>query len=277
MTKPIILLILSSIFTSCVSTNYYDQYQVVQIKSNNVKNYKAEYVFEDNNIILRYNFWNTGSGVAFAIINKSKKDIYIDWSKSKFIVNDKFFGYWQDQNNNSITTISNYRLFNSDELNIYSKYVLVKSRGEKITQVPPRSYLIIHKFSLNDFIDLPLKYDLSAKEDKSKVYSDKFNNKNTPLKFRNFIVYSFSKSMAKPIKIDNEFWISSILYMRDTYFYFKGMDREYKTRLQYESKNSFYKSVETAFKKEESKKTIIGQVLLTAAIALLGIIIVLTI
>src|SRR4051812_46103003 len=80
------------VITSC-STRYI---QVFETKSTNIKMSDDSWSFENDTVKIDYDFWTEHGVMSFAVFNKLKIPIYIDWKKSSFIVNDRKLDYWID-------------------------------------------------------------------------------------------------------------------------------------------------------------------------------------
>ena len=90
---PITIILLS--LTSCAPIFYYQSYKIEPV--NNVTKSSNPLVYEDENLIVEYNFWGEGGNVEFLLYNKSDKNIYVNLKESFFIRNGIAFDYFLDR------------------------------------------------------------------------------------------------------------------------------------------------------------------------------------
>ena len=236
-----------SLVTIIMLTSCSTMYQVLEISSSDAKLEKDSYVFENSDLQINYNFWAQGGQVSFFIINKLDAPIYIDWDKSHFIYNGTSYEYWYDAEEtnsfySSASSASSYT-FADAMLNIfggsaygnsqsttsaYGRKVAVaastKSKPKKIIQIPPKSLIIVSKFSISKTAfyncDFNIKHtDLRTPNTKT------FGKEDSPLAFRNYLTYSAKETFEQNKTIDNEFYISSISFMSEKLFLGKSSRR----------------------------------------------------
>lgn len=63
-------------------------YHVASVQSEQVKPVATDFVFENEELRLVYNFWEPGGRLRFLLFNKTDKPLYIDWTKSILVRND---------------------------------------------------------------------------------------------------------------------------------------------------------------------------------------------
>ncbi|HNR18358.1 MAG TPA: hypothetical protein PKN75_01870 [Bacteroidia bacterium] len=231
------------LFTGCSSV-----YQVIETNSATTKLEKENFVFENAELKINYNFWSDGGAISFIITNKLEEAIYLDWNKSHFIYNGVSYEYWYDSEETksfySSSTVSTSATFADAMINILggSAYGSGKSttsaykkqqafaasskfKPKQIIQIPPQSSILISKFTISKSpyftCEFPIKYS-GSKTPVSKTFS----KENSPLLFRNYLTYSVKESFEQAKQIDNDFYISSVANM-NTYV-FKGKSQKEK-------------------------------------------------
>lgn len=186
-------------------------YQVQQTESNNVtlNTSKNEYIYEDSVVVIKYDLWSRGGSLTFSIYNKTNNALYIDWNKSNFIYN----GYSNDYLKNTTTILSsssgsyNNGLSNSNSVSFVSK-------DKPQVQLPPRSYIIVHKFNLNRSTTFTDKDEF--RESKKRI--TKYTHDSTIFKFRNYLAISKNEDYSKPFFVDNDFWLANVTNYEKTDF-----------------------------------------------------------
>jgi hypothetical protein len=135
-------------------------YQIYKLHTTNcTKDSKDFFYYENDTIKVVYSFWSQGGVVAYTFFNKLPKPLYIDWSKSSHIVNGKKYNYWNDETFSSTFTNANDVYSRNPNQNLVNPYYLFQRNGysfsdtrtskpEKISFIPPNSYISVCKFSI---------------------------------------------------------------------------------------------------------------------------------
>lgn len=221
--KKIVALLLTLFFITSCSTNYH----VFVTDSTNTKLDKDEFfTFENDTIVVKYNFQSEYGIMSFAIFNKINKPLYLDWKKSSLVLNGKKLTYWREAEiSTSSSTIKQYTYKGDQQENILAKSIGVSlaadysEKPERITFLPPRSYMFKVFYYLQPQEDYQLLPSKSTEKStvlngKSYNYLDySFEYENSILKFRNFVTYSLDEKFTEEFYIDNEFFVKNILEM----------------------------------------------------------------
>jgi hypothetical protein len=263
----IIILLLST--TSCTST-----FQVFDVSSNDCQTVNNQIIFENNDIKVSYNFWKDGGKVFFTFTNKTDAEIYIDWGKSHLIYNGISYEYWNDIEETtsfySSVSLGSSNSFSNAAVNIYgnsaygvsnssssaianklSASSTTKIKAKRIIFLPSNSSVNISKFTITNSAYYDCDFNL-----KSKNQSISFSKINSPLVFRNQIVYSKNEDFSKKISVDNSFYISSISFVKQKKFEGKtvsntecsingGKSTKVQFEYPYQKPNSFYQKIVT--------------------------------
>ena len=247
--KKIILIVFAFTLIGCKS--YVQVYETKHKK--NISIIDNKYVFENDTLKITYNFWNEKGLMRFTIYNKLDVPLYIDWKKSSYIDNSVKLNYWEDVES-SLMSHSSY--YYSGYYGNYSNYSTskgssrtTKTKEERITFIPPKSnysraqyYILPNRlFGINESSkEVPLN---GNSKKKTKLYEKEFNNKNTPLIYRNFLTSSLTEDFESEFYIDNEFYISKVIEMDSKHFY--GDEPRYtrtesKVNAYFEDNRNFY-------------------------------------
>ncbi|MBS1763838.1 MAG: hypothetical protein JSS90_02600 [Bacteroidetes bacterium] len=236
----LLLLFVSLIFSGC--TKYYIQIFDTLPKEgqSNIKLDNEYYEYESDTLKIVYEFWASRGVMAFSIYNKTGAPIYIDWKKSSFIYNSKKLNYWNDeQTTNSVGLSYEKGYYYNGPLvlpgfGLYEGYKMEASKAkttkpERVAMIPPHSYIYPDinfslfndfKFRFGDrtFALITNRNDIPS--EKTIEYTEEFNYQLSPIKFRNFLAFSFSDENPSFFFIENEFYVNSVKEME--YKHYRG-------------------------------------------------------
>jgi len=200
--------------------------------------------FENDTVKIDYEFWTEHGVMSFAVFNKLKVPLYVDWKNSSFIANDRKLDYWIDG------TRTNPKYFNKDyyyrddafksdltnqSLNQLGESVIVP---EGLTFIPPQSYFTKYMYFImpGDF-----KLDFNSKSDetnsrtdstkKLKMYTQEFALDSSPARFRNYLCFSLNENTEKKFFYDHSFYVSSVAEME--YQYFTENEAKFKKKISF--------------------------------------------
>ena len=219
MKKRLLLLAITGIMF--LNGCYLKYYQIAKTESNSIKPEKDFYSYSDENVELRYYLFNQNGTLNFSIYNKSSHPIFIDWTRCNFIVNNRSLSYYQDVERIETREVTNnysypksLGVYNPTLSTGYVNYSSDKIKAERITHIPPSSGIIVNKFALGDYINIPGKYDFNNQNDKVKnTYTENYTKDNSPLKCRNYLSYSTDEKLDDIHTIDNDLWVSQIVHL----------------------------------------------------------------
>jgi len=257
MKKLILFIIVAfSLLTGCSKSLI----QIFDTATTNTKLSDGCYVFENDTVKITYSFWESQGVMSFSIFNKLNKPLYIDWKNCSYIANGLKFNYWMDETQTNQANYYGAYYYKGPLLQpgiTVTEGVQIGSsstvKPERITFIPPKSYSIRSQFYL-----LPVKWfkmssnsrmTIEPRNDKqsrkTKVYTETFDPKNTPLRFRNFIAISLSETSQDFDFIDNEFYLTSVKEMDYRHYRGKclGKDKHFNNRYGepiYKKNTSFY-------------------------------------
>lgn len=226
------------LITGCTKTFI----QVFDTSTTNTQLKGEYYVYENDTVRVTYAFWADKGVMSFSIYNKSDKPLYLDWKNSSFIYNGDKRNYWIDETHTDLASFYKGTFYNGPLIDpgfTVNAGIQVSAsstvKSERITFIPPRS-----NFSRSSFYLLPICYYESNKfistivprndnpPKKTTVLSEDFSLFDSPLRFRNYLAFSFSENSQQFFFIDNEFYLSSVKDMDYRHFRGKRINNEYQ-------------------------------------------------
>lgn len=186
------------------------------------------YAFENDTVLITYNFWSEKGFMEFTIFNKLNIPIYVDWKKSSYIDNKVKLNYWSDD----VTTTTSVTQSSAYYYKSYAKTV----REERITFIPPSS-----STKLGLYYILPITHFALSKNAKSQIiprsdnpkrstviYFEEFDIFKSPVTFRNFMTLSTSEGFENQFYVDNQFSVTKVIELQKRHLEYKKLDESRK-------------------------------------------------
>ncbi len=216
-------------FTSCVSTSYFQVYKTVPSDKLIVKDNLL--VYEDENCKVSYNLWGEGGNIGFQFFNKTDKNIYLNLEESFFILNGISYNYYRNRvfsnstssgattsrgatATKSVTGLNYLDLIQTNRISATNTVGIMTSSGfsvsyneEKIICIPSKTSKIISEYYINE--SLFRDCDLFKYPTKKQIKSKTFSKEQSPLVFSNRIAYTIGQN-DNLIKFENEFYVTEI-------------------------------------------------------------------
>lgn len=203
--------------------------QLIETESVGKDAVTKEGVCENTDIRINYDMWSEDGVTYFSVYNKSDKPMYIDWKRSVFIYNDWKYDYWVEK-----STTESYVVPSGTGKNITYERKMSTVVAERYTFIPPHTYVsvpmtysITPSFTSYTSTDAKgksttvysqkLKYQggvktkipSSTKPGKNvNAYTKSYTQNESPVRFRNFLTYSFDEKFNQEKFIENEFFVS---------------------------------------------------------------------
>lgn len=197
--------VLTVLSTSCVST-FYQVYKAVP--ENNMEIRNGTIVYEDENVLVKYNLWGENGNIGFNLFNKTEKVVYLNLGHSYFVVNGVANDYYK---NRVFTTTGSSGAF---LLSYYfgigatsSRDVSVAQKEEYIIRIPSLTSKYFFEYTITDRVHRHC--DLFRFPTENQVNTVRFNKENSPLVFSNRLSYMIEDDET-PYKFSNEFYVSEI-------------------------------------------------------------------
>lgn len=208
---------------SCSYTQYY---QVASVKpaDNNTKQVDNKIVYEDNNLLIYYDFWSANGNMCLTFENKNEDNLILHLDESFLIYNGYTYDYFQNRYfvSKKEHSMSITKARKSAVTSLYSAYQ-TSVQKEESTIVKENAKIIIPgkgKRVINEFNILESRYRscnlLCDYLGSDGLDSISFTAENSPYCFENKFVYSLEDS--EKMNISNKFYISDITNCTDEAF-----------------------------------------------------------
>jgi hypothetical protein len=222
--KKIIQAITFGCLLSACSTMEY--VQIVDIQSNNLTEKENNYIYEDDNCKILYNFWGSHGKPGFVIENKTDEMLYVNLANTFFNRNGMAYDYFLNRSysigKSAISTSGK-----SASANVFGIWALSNLPGSKsfiqtegasigstsnltyeekeISVVPPHSRKYFDEYEIWDDVIQDCSIKLFPKRKQKESMS--FTKDNSPLKFGNYITYKIGEN-GNNYHITNDFYVS---------------------------------------------------------------------
>lgn len=215
--------------------------QTFSTQSSKLKKSNGNWVFENDSLIITYDFNSNYGKMEFTVYNKLDIPIYLDWKNSSFIHNSLKNNYWVEE-----TTTQSKSLILSKQRSI--PITLIKSdeksiKSERTTFIPPRSGISsnnsnyqfkltnVQKYLVNPSkatsISVP---NLTKKAKYLPGFEYTYSENESIIKFRNFLAFGLKENPNEFYFIDNSFYVDK----------FQELDSRSFERLKFRDKAKFY-------------------------------------
>jgi hypothetical protein len=160
------------------------KFQYVFIDSHLHQNEKKEFITENDTVMIKYSFAGEDFPITLTIFNKLNQPLYIDWDRSVVVINNLQVNgpFFHENQANFISPLSSV-IVTSNKLR--SEFIKVDNNDPGI------------KFSFTDGGASGTKYT--------------FDEKTTPLFFRNILALTPNEDYSIPTFFDYSFWVSDII------------------------------------------------------------------
>ncbi len=197
---PLFISLIACLTISCSSLRY-------QVSSLNSADVNQNFVYENDDLKLSYNFWENHGQLSFTIINKTEGPIFIDWEHSNFIFNGYSYDYFQNEKTIKSSGIyQSVSIFGYTQSGVLGSASAGKSSSNSVVttekasiQIPPGAY------TKSEPINLAFPW-IKTKKDTLAYSAD-----NTPLNIRAYLAYSKSKELTELQYVDNTFWVDKTI------------------------------------------------------------------
>ena len=195
MKKKIILVCASLLMTSCSLKTYY---QVVEVKSTNVQKESNNYVYNDGDCKIIYNFWGEGGDAGFTIENLSDVVLYVDLGKTFYIENGKAYDYYRAKTGKNLKLVEANNSSNKSNSDI-------AFTEKPVVAIPPHASKSLYGYIIMDDVIQDCSVNLMVKKNQPEAKT--YTESESPICFSNFISYRKGESEASKV-ITNDFYIS---------------------------------------------------------------------
>lgn len=226
--KILLCVLLATSFASC---SRFTQIVYVSPTNQDVQSINHFYTYENEDVKVVYWFWAEHGVMSFLFWNKTDRPLYIDWKKSAMVNNGKRFSYYTNQ------YASNYKTYGSsyglEWLDVFNEYYSLSNKvtinkgslvkGERITFIPPKSYITqaFYNLTANIYFDVNDRNTELETINFCRVYVSRSNKE---VSFRNYLTYSYNEGFDIENHIDNEFHLNKVVTLDDRLFTYKDVN-----------------------------------------------------
>jgi hypothetical protein len=193
-------------------------YQYITINASDfTRNDKDEFVEEHDSVRIRYSFSGPDAPINLVVENKTDVPIFIDWSRSALIVDNKAISYMSRvipiEGSFSGSSISwDHSGYATSSGSVYATATL----PDNLSFIPPGSYIDKNPMSVtNQLITVP---DSSFHTEKISLYNGSFikarhalfTEQSSPLHFKSYLTLSFGDQGSKTVAYQRSFYISEV-------------------------------------------------------------------
>jgi len=199
--------------------------QLISLSTEKIKNQDKEVIFENDTLIVKYNFYNLDGPITFTIFNKLDIPLYVDWKKSAFIIGSQKIDYWYDTADFNANTSSMSIQWTSWFSTNHGTVNGVISKADRIVFLPPKTEIMNSRYWLHDFYktkisgitpevsEEKINFTGYKTNKKTKIFTFNYTEDNAPLKFRNYLTFSTKQDFTDEFHLDSEFWIDQVAIM----------------------------------------------------------------
>jgi len=180
------------------------------------KDENSAFVTENDTVKILYSFIGQNCPVTIQVYNKLPKAIYIDWSKSAVILDGRKISYWVDKSELNASSSGHEYQWTKDFSSTHSEINGTIYRDERISFIPPQSFIRVTHINLtSNFFKLNKEDALideywSTTTGSIKLTNHIFDEATSPLSFRSYITLSTKDDFSSEINFDNQFWVESV-------------------------------------------------------------------
>jgi hypothetical protein len=223
-------------------------YQVFEVSPTATTTVDSNFVFQNSDVEIGYNFWTNGGKMGYYVYNKTDKPIYVNWDRSHFVLNNVSRDHYAVPrdlyfDNVSIVRKTKRRVYyeGTEQLSKQTSY-----QNKTVVEVPPMSKVLSDEFTFVNNVYDTKKLHLGCKRKRSMSFAQD----TTPVAFRNYVTYSFANNFQDAKVVDNGFYVSKITSLTRSKFLGQRVrakklgaafnSKVFLNQLPYYSKSSFF-------------------------------------
>lgn len=186
MRKLLVLFCAVLALSSCKSS-YFQFYDV----ESNLQEKDSQYVYENDDCSVSFNFWESKGDASFLFHNKTDQNLYIPLNMSSFVFNGL-----------------SKSMYEKSELSVVVTRLSTKTiHSQPVVCVAPHSSVVLYDTNIIDrvyvFCDL-------RKDNPKHSYSVNFSEDDSPIKFDYYISYSHNVDCKNALMVSANFYVSKI-------------------------------------------------------------------
>jgi hypothetical protein len=235
------------LFTSCTT------YQYMTVNGKNIAaNDHREFIVENDSISVKYNFNGQDAPVNVEVQNKMDKPVYVDWSRSALIINDKAISYLPS----TVPLAGSVTTTTTDWMRTAGTYRSSTSYGDfsgsvgvphEMDFIPPGSYKTKTPLGVTN-VFYP---EAREKAKRQKVYLGgnltgtamirQYADSSSPFRFSSYLTIYTEGAPEKPVVFEHDFFVSEIWTTTIAPHNFNFINDKHGDRFYVRTTNSFGK------------------------------------
>lgn len=215
MKKLFILLGTALLFASCKT------YVVSTVASSNADRdaQTGRYVLSNDTLDLNFSFAGEGMPLTVEINNKLPEPLYVDWTRSAMVIQDKAYSFVNDEIKIAgDVSSSTYKSRNVPYSDTYGNINATAQFSKNESFIPPHAKVSRTVYVLNTIKPTPVdkskfEKDVMNKVNGSAVYTKnaRFSKEESPLQFRSHLTFfTVNNEQRKSFAHENSFYVSAI-------------------------------------------------------------------
>lgn len=194
MKKILFLLMIAFALSSC-STYYYQLYDV---SNSSLKEQNEQYVSENRDCRITYNFWGDRGNASVVFHNKSDRNLFVSLTQSSFIFNGISTPFFTDMEKHIVISNVESRTY----------------RQLPVICVAPHSSVVVGDFNI---LEKAYRFCDRHKDFPSRSYSANYSSDSSPISFGYHIAYGTKQDCVSTKGFDSSFYVSKIEVMKSKY------------------------------------------------------------
>lgn len=204
---------------------YFQVYEVSSSNEDAERSGEGALVFENEELRVTYSLWDKGGRFRYKFYNKSEKDLFLDRSRSHFVINGLVYehppdSFYQKKAPAPEEMSHHFEKKPEEEWEEYSSF----SSGPDpydgaISIIPPRSARVVEGTAITS----ELIHDCDAKifpdkEGDAEMDSVSFSREDSPLRLQNRLTY-YSEEGRDTNRVVHELWVDKLInYTQDAFY-----------------------------------------------------------
>lgn len=202
---------ISLAFSSCATTYYCATMNTNDAET--VKNEYGEFLIESDSLDVAYSFYGENAPITVAVINKSSRPIYVDWSQSGLIIENVSSVYLEpqqkDQTKHSNLVDFNYFLNHSDVMSYLKPH---SSHSQQILELSGFNFQNIEDNLYENW------YTEADSRGQNKIHNTiRYTEEDSPIYLRTFLtIYEDSMHVDDGYYYEIDFYVSELVKIKDS-------------------------------------------------------------
>nr|DAR52387.1 MAG TPA: Prokaryotic membrane lipoprotein lipid attachment site [Caudoviricetes sp.] len=191
-----VLFLLTMVFALSSCSTYY--YQLYDVANSSLKQQNDQFVSENEDCAITYNFWGNCGNASVVFHNKTDKNLFVSLTQSSFIFNGISTPFFTDMEKHIVLSNVESRTY----------------RQLPVICVAPHASVVVGDFNI---IEKAYRFCERDKDFPARTYSENYSCDNSPITFGYHISYSSNQDCVLTQGFDSNFYVSKIEVMKSKY------------------------------------------------------------